>query len=344
MRWKARSQVVRLSIILTKRGIAVNVLITSSGRRISLLQAFKVATEKRGGKVYAGDIDSLAPTLFFADEAIRLAPIRSTEYIDQLLRVVRDHSIHIIVPTIDTELPVLAENVARFQEIGCLPLISAPYLIKVCGDKASTIQVFSEAGFEVPRSWLPEQLPPFDQLPTTLYIKPREGSASRHVYKIHRDHLSSFIQIVPNPIIQEELKGKEITVDALLDLQGRPLHYVPRFRIKTVGGESVEGVTIALSDRQHEWIIGLLRAVGIMGGAGPMTIQVFVEREEMTLSEINPRFGGGFPLGFAAGANYPEWIMEMAEGKTLEPKLGCYEAGVFMSRYNTEIITREPLW
>lgn len=322
----------------------MNVLITSAGRRTSLTKAFGLAVHACGGVLSAGDMDPLAPALQFADETICLVPVSDPDYVDRLSDIVESRSIKLIVPTIDTELMKLAVNAPRFAEIGCRVLVSGPEFVSICSDKASTIKAFGSRGFDVPVSWLPHELEAVHELPAELFIKPRDGSASRNAFKITREQVNHFVSIVPNPIVQEELLGTEITVDALLDFQGRPLHYVPRERIKTIGGESVQGVTITLSPEQHEWLVALLSAAGDMGASGPLTIQAFNRSNRLTLSEINPRFGGGFPLGYAAGANYPLWIMTLLNGEELLPRLGDYLPDVYMSRYYQEIITFKPSW
>ena len=46
------------------------------------------------------------------------------------------------------------------------------------------------------------------------------------------------------------------------------------------------------------------------GAKGPITLQCFVNGNDITFIEINPRFGGGVPLSIKAGANYPKWILQ----------------------------------
>lgn len=322
--------------------ITMNVLITSAGRRTSLLSHFQQAAGKRAGKVYAGDMDPLAPALYLADEAVRLPRVTTDEYIPFLLDFVQQHDIKLVVPTIDTELAVFAENAERFSDIGCRLLISSPELVSACRDKWNTSLVFSDKGIRVPRSWLPEDMSSAD-LPDKLFLKPRDGSASQDAYPVERRDLDTMLQQVPNAIIQERITGREITIDALIDLEGNPIHYVPRIRVKTVGGESVQGVTIK-EPGLGEWIESLLLVIGKMGGIGPMTLQAFLTGDEFILFEINPRFGGGFPLGHAAGGYYPQWILDMVAGETVPPRLGEYKEGMSMTRSYTEVFTREPKW
>lgn len=319
----------------------MNILITSAGRRTSLLGCFKKAVEPLGGKVHAGDMDGLAPALYLADQSVQLPPVLREDYIPFLLEYVKEHDIKLVVPTIDTELAVFAENRDRFAEQGCRLLISSPELVSACRDKWNTSLVFEEKGVRVPYSWLPDELP--SDLPDHLFIKPRDGSASQDAYAVDKENLATMLQQVPNAIVQERVGGKEITIDAFIDFDGNPIHYVPRIRVKTVGGESVQGVTIKESGL-GEWLESILNIIGEMGGIGPMTLQAFLTGDEFVLFEINPRFGGGFPLGNAAGGTYPQWLVDAVGGATVTPKLGDYTVGLSMTRSYQEVFTQEPKW
>ncbi len=319
-----------------------SILITSAGRRTSLLKAFLDAAHRRRWRVLGGDCDSLAPALYLADEAVRLPKVLSPEYVPALLDLVKQHDIRLIVPTIDTELPVLARNREQFTAAGCVALVSSSRLIKIAGDKDLTVKAYADAGIETPRSWLPDETPA-SELPAQLFVKPRDGSASQNAFAIKRSQLVSTLQQVPNAIIQEKLDGPEITIDALLDLDGRPVHFVPRIRIRTMAGESIQGVTIC-DDALRPWVVRVLEVTASLGGRGPQTLQAFLTRRGPVLSEVNPRFGGGFPLTQAAGGHYPEWILQNLDHVTLTPSFGQYRKNLFMTRYYQEHFTEQPLW
>jgi carbamoyl-phosphate synthase large subunit len=132
-------------------------------------------------------------------------------------------------------------------------------------------------------------------------------------------------------------------VDALLDFSGRPLHYVPRLRLRAVGGESIQGATLPDAE-MGSWIRGVLGTISALGGQGPITLQAFLPKSGPVFSEINPRFGGGYPLTLAAGGDYPEWLLQLLEGREVLPRLGEYRHPLYMTRSYTEIFTEAPLW
>lgn len=321
----------------------MNVFIIAAGRRTSLVRAFAADIHERGGFLYAGDVDGLAPALEFADVAIQTLRTDEAGYLDHLLETVSKHEIALIIPTIDADLPILAAAATDFLERGCRVAASTPDFVSTTLDKHRTGIAFGGAGIHVPWTWLP-RLGTMDLLPADLFVKPRSGSASQDTFRITQRDLPPVLALQTDPLVQELLTGPEITIDALLDLSGVPIHYVPRLRIRTLAGESVQGVTIAHDPAIEDWIQRLLQICSILGAAGPLTIQAFLTPSGPVLSEINPRFGGGFPLAMKAGAAYPAWLLDMAAGQTICPRLGDYEAGLYMTRYHVEHFTRQPRW
>lgn len=321
----------------------LNVLITAAGRRTSLVHSFVEEAHKRGGRVLASDVDPLAPALLLADEALRIPWTNDPDYLARLLDTVERHTIGLVIPTIDTDLPTLAANQSAFAAQGCRVAVSADSFVAVMQDKHDSGLAFGAAGFRVPLSWLPP-LGSTVALPSRVLVKPRQGSASQHVYAVARSELDSVLRLVPNPIIQELLSGPEITIDALLDFEGRPIHYVPRRRIRTLAGESVQGVTLDHDPALEDWIEDVLEHCSALGAVGPLTIQAFLTPVGPTLSEVNPRFGGGFPLALAAGGAYPAWLLDMTAGRAIPPRLRDYEPGLYMTRFHVEHFTRRLRW
>lgn len=308
----------------------MRVLISSAGRRTSLVAAFRKAVSDLGGMVIATDVDPLAPALLMADRAQVVPRLGDHSFQSRFLDICTTLEVDLVVPTIDTELPLLASMASNLAEAGTTVLVSDAGLIEITADKRKTEKVFGDHGIRTPRSWGPGEYSP-GELPERLFVKPLRGSSSMHTYSIDSGSLDAFLAVVPDPIIQEHIDAPELTVDALLDLEGNVIHFVPRVRLKTVGGESVQGVTMP-DEPIRSWLLKVLEVVSIHGGRGPITIQLFLTEGEPTLVEVNPRFGGGFPLTARAGGDYPGWIVRMLGGEKLEPRLGEYEKGLFMSR------------
>lgn len=322
--------------------MATNVLISSAGRRVSLLKSFASVVHPSGGRVLASDASSLAPALYHSDGAVQLPRIEADDYLAQLLLAVEKHQIDLLVPTIDTELSLLAEHRDEFLARGCTPLVSSPDVVAASADKARTQSFMRRHGIAVPRGWGPDEIEGAD-LPPKLFVKPRDGSSSMHCHEATVESLDEVLRSVPNPIIQEFVTGPEITIDALLDLSGRPIHCVPRLRLRTSAGESIQGVTIDDGDLRP-WLLTALEALAGAGAIGPITLQAFLTDDGPVLIEVNPRFGGGFPLTDAAGGCYPRLLVDMLEKRPVEPAFGDYQRDLHMTRYYAETFTTSPLW
>lgn len=312
----------------------MNVLLTSAGRRTTLLQQFQSCVQETGGRVWAGDHDPLAPTLQEADEHLVLPSIDDPDYRPVLLDHVQRHDIDLVVPLVDPDLDALAEARGSFAAEGCRVLVSDQALLEVALDKWATIRHFSDRGIQTPASWRPE-FSSRDEWPDPVFIKPRQGSASKAARRVPHDELTPVLTTLEDPLLQEVIEAPEMTVDALFDLDGTLLHYVPRLRLRTMAGESIQGRTLPDADVEL-WLRPVLREVGTLGAYGPITLQAFLTEPEPTLSEINPRFGGGFPLAYAAGGHYPDWIVQMCTGGSVESRLGAYTEELCMTRAYTE--------
>jgi carbamoyl-phosphate synthase large subunit len=319
-----------------------NVLVTAAGRRTSLVRAFVDASAERGGLTYAADVDALAPSLFLAEGAVRLSPSNDPRYVDRLLEIVAGLRIRLLVPTIDPDLPILSGSRQRLEEAGCMVAVSNEAFVSITADKLATVTAFRSHGVDVPATWLPGT--DRSELPERVFLKPSRGSASKDTYVVDRSDLDRLLPMIDGPILQEVLDGPEITIDALLDFGGRPIHFVPRRRIRTLAGESIQGVTLEHDVEFEAWITALLHLCGELGAAGPLTLQAFQTGRGPVLSEINARFGGGFPLGLAAGGLYPAWLLDLAAGIEVPSRLGEYEPGLYMTRHHVEILIRSPKW
>lgn len=319
----------------------MRVLLTSSGRRVSLLRAFKraVSTEP-GGKVFAADLDPTAPTLLTADNAYVLPPIDSECYLTELMHVCVHERVNVVVPLIDPELLVLANAKARFLSAGVVLAVSDLECVRVANDKLLTYQCFSDLGVpSVSTITVDEAVEALDvgSLRFPVVVKPRDGSAGKAVSICKNQfELRCAAVRVPNPIVQEFIEGVEVTIDVLGDGRGSMLGLVPRKRLKVRAGEVERGVTVddALFRRWVELIVKSLKPFG------PINIQCFVNERGVKFSELNARFGGGYPLADAAGARFPEMLLELARGRVPPARIGQYERGLVMTRFDEAFFIR----
>src|SRR3954451_23050141 len=139
-------------------------------------------------------------------------------------------------------------------------------------------------------------------------------------------------------MVQAVCRGEEFSIDVFCDLDSRCLAAIPRTMIESKGGESIKGMTI----KDPELVEFGARVADTLGIIGPANIQCFREPSgELQVTDVNPRFGGGFPLPTAAGSRYPEMALALAEGESLEPRFGDFREGVVMTRFFSQVILEE---
>ena len=299
------------------------VLFTCAGQRVDIVTAFG---EARAYTV-AADLNPLAPALYHADRRIIPPPVVDPDYVSALQQVVAEEGIRLIVPLADQDQGVLA---SRRDELDALVLLPDADVVETTSDKYLAHCFFVENGFASPRTWLPDEVPAGPTFP--VLVKPRQGFGSRNIFRARdRAELDFFLGYTQVPsMVQEVCGGEEFSIDVLCDLDGRCLNAIPRTMIESKGGETIKGMTI------RDWeLIEYSRLVAeALGIKGPATIQCFREaRGRLPLTDVNTRFGGGFPLPRTAGGRYPELALALAAGERPEPRLGEFREGVVMTRF-----------
>ena len=318
-----------------------NILFTSVGRRVSLVRHFrKVLSDLQlEGKLVGADMSLSAPAMHVVDRRYQVYRVTNEDYIPQLLDICEREDINLLVPLIDTELLVLAENKEKLQEMGTTVLISDPDVIQIAMDKYNTHRFLSENGFATPEVLNVDEALARDDIEYPLVMKPAKGSASIGVTKIEsKEDLEFFSGKIKNPILEERLDGCEYTLDVLVDFDSQVRCVVPRKRLEVRAGEVSKGMTV--KDKRII-MIGKRVVEALKGALGPITVQGFLtSNDEFKLTEINPRFGGGHPLAIEAGADYPRWIIAMMLGRAPKISLDGWEDGVVMLRYDEAVFVR----
>ena len=175
-----------------------------------------------------------------------------------------------------------------------------------------------------------------------LWRRPLVGDGTTAVGLYRADNqteLDFFLRYTTaDSMVQAVCLGEEFSIDVFCDLDGHCLAAVPRTMIESKGGESIKGMTI----KDADLIAFGVRVSEALRIIGPANVQCFREPDgELQVTDVNPRFGGGFPLPTAAGSRYPELALALAAGEQLEPRLGDFRAGVVMTRFFSEVILEE---
>ena len=301
-----------------------NILITSAGRRVSLVKEFKLAATEidAGIKVFTTDMaPSLASACHVSDGYFKVSNATAEGYIDELFEICKANDIGVVIPTIDTCLPVLAHNRQHFEDLGIHIIISTPDFIDICCNKNKTFDFFAENDIRCPK------LIDINNPEFPMFAKPVNGSSSIGIHTImSEDDLSESVKNDHRLLFMEYIDKndyKEFTVDMYYGRDNHVKCIVPRERIEVRGGEVSKGIT------RKNYLVDYIKE----------RFEIFRELDNDVVGiEMNPRFGGGYPLSYHAGANFPLMLMrEYLKGESLNYSDNWHD-NKLMLRYDAEVI------
>lgn len=306
---------------------------------MALLDLFRRALRGLGlrGEVMAADMSRLSSAFHAADRAFEVPPCTDPAFVPRLVDLCRDARVALVVPTIDPELGVYARSREVFREIGTTVAISSPEVIEIAEDKVRTHDWLRGNGFPTVRqTGVEAALAEGWTFP--LLAKPRRGSAARGVTVVRDRAQLRAVTRGDDYVVQSIAPGNEYTIDVLADRDGRALCAVPRRRFEVRAGEVSKGMTVR-SETLEDLACRVCEA--LPGAYGPVTVQVFRDEStgETNVIEINPRFGGGFPLSWQAGAPYPVWLIEETLGRPSTAGRNGWADGTVMLRYDEAVFT-----
>ena len=318
------------------------VLVSSAGRRVELLRGFRDALAAAGleGRVLAADRSWYSSAFHEADEGLLVPSCDEDAFVPAVLDLCGKHAVDLIVPTIDPELPVYAAARERFAGAGVTVAVSGPEAVTISADKVRThawlvetgLPTVRQAGVDVVRADPPGW-------PFPLVVKPRFGSAGIGVAVVHDAAELDVAARAGEVVVQEVARGREHTIDLLVDRAGRCVSAVPRRRLEVRAGEVSKAVTVRSSALED---VAARVAERLPGAYGPLTVQVFSDEDGgLAVIEVNARFGGGFPLAREAGADHPRWLVEEVAGLTSTADRGAWRPGLVMLRYDAAVFVDE---
>lgn len=316
----------------------MNILFTCAGRRTYLLKYFKAQLDK-GDLIIATDMQLSAPALQVADIKLQVPAVYDPGYIDQTLAICQEHHVDALISLNDLELPILAEAKNRFQAAGVTAIVSDPAVIDICFDKYKTAQWVESIGLKSPKTFvsLTAAKSALDkgEIAFPLFLKPRWGSGSIGLETVSdMDELDMVYRLLMKKIkqtilstasvggeyilIQEKLTGNEYGLDVMNDLSGNNLAVSVKHKLAMRAGETDKAVTVDLP---------VVREIGQRIGkelkhVANLDVDIMQRANgDYCVLELNPRFGGGFPFSYEAGANLPKAIIAWLGGHSIDPSI-----------------------
>lgn len=311
----------------------MNILILSAGTRNKIVQYFRQTID---GKVVATDMQLTAPAIYEADTYYQVPRITTPGYIDIILDICKKEEINAVLSLIDPELNLLAENIAKFENIGVQVIGSNFALCERALDKMQMYQWLREHGYPCARSYDDMQTFCIDQqkglIDFPVFVKPVRGSASIAINKVED---MDTLRLLWNHgdgelMIQELLDGQEIGADVYIDMiSSQVVSIFTKKKLLMRAGETDKAVSFK-DQRLFDFIENF---VDESGWKGQIDIDIFDVNGIYYISEVNPRFGGGYPHAYMCGVNHMKLIENNVNGIVNQPHIGDYEEGLYMMKY-----------
>jgi len=313
---------------------STTVLFTCVGRRNYLVDYFRAVA---GVRVVGADMDINAPAMAACDARHVVPAVADPQYIEALLEVCHRESVDLVVSLNDHELPVLARARERIESTGARLLVSATPVIDRCFDKRESARWLASLGIETPLTLTDPAAAnaalDAGELAFPLIVKPRWGSASAAVHRVHdAQELAQAFGLVSSQcrregglppgaldpehttLIQACARGAEFGIDVLNDFDGRTHGVYAKQKLGMRAGETDRA---CLRDRPE--LVALGERLGReLGHLGNLDCDVFVDGETLSVLELNPRFGGGYPFSHRAGADFPAAIIGWLRGESVD--------------------------
>ena len=315
-----------------------NILILSAGTRNKVIQYFKKELEEKG-RVIATDMSELAPAVYEADKFYKVPRMTDEGYIDVIIEICRKEKVDGILSLIDPELSLLAKNKEKFEAIGTTIIGSDYDVCELSLDKIKMYEFCVNHGFKAAKSW--NSVSDFksallaNEVTFPVFVKPQCGSASIAISKVYDmetvellfDHAKEGEQLM----IQEFLNGQELGVDVYIDMiSGKVVSIFAKKKIVMRAGETDKSVSF-----KDEKLFALVKEfVYAANYRGQIDIDIFDIDGEYYISEVNPRFGGGYPHAYECGCNHMRLIVNNLLKQENIPVIGNYDVGVYMMKYN----------
>jgi carbamoyl-phosphate synthase large subunit len=314
---------------------SMNILILSCGTRNKIIQYFKNELGNKG-QVMATDCSELAPALYDADKHFIVPRMNTEDYLEIILDICRENNIKAVLSLIDPELSLLAKNKDKFLEVGTLPIVSDYNTVEMCFDKYNFYNFLINNNFKTIKSYIDKELFFGDVrdgvIEYPVFIKPVKGSASINISKVtSKEEVDILFDRYDNLMIQEFMDGIEYGADVYIDMiSEKPIAIFTKEKIKMRAGETDKSVSV-----KDEKLFNLIEKFAKKAGfKGIIDMDIFKVNDEYYISEVNPRFGGGYPHAYECGVNVPKMVINNIEDNENHDQTGQYESDVYMMKFN----------
>lgn len=313
----------------------MNILVLSAGTRNKIVQYFKKELEGKG-TIIATDMSELAPAIYEADKYYIVPRMSDSGYLDVIINICKKESVDGVLSLIDPELSLLAENESKFAEVGTRVIGSSYELCEMALDKFRMYEWLVQHEYKCAKSYMDKDVFYKDLedgvIRFPVFVKPARGSASISISKVYdKETVDLLFAHEDGLMIQEFLRGQEIGADVYIDMiSGEVVSVFTKKKLKMRAGETDK----AVSFKDERLFVLIDKFVKEAGYRGQIDIDIFEIDGEYYISEVNPRFGGGYPHAYEAGCNHMALIVKNLDEQVNDINVGNYDNDICMMKYN----------
>lgn len=312
----------------------MNLLILSCGTRDKVVQYFRKAFGEEG-RVICTDCSPYAPALYEADAHYIVPRITEPGYLEVVYDICRKESITGVLSLIDPELSLIAAHKDQFAALGVTVVGSDYALCERTLNKWELYCWMKEHQYPCVKTYV--SLEDFDkalgqgEIAFPVFVKPMKGSASIQIAKAEDRETATFLfSHGEEMIIQEYMTGQEIGADVYIDLiSGEVVSIFTKKKLVMRAGETDKAISFFDANLNSQ----ITQFVRENGFAGQIDIDLFEQGGVYYFSEVNPRFGGGYPHAYACGVDHMTLIKKNLQGITNPVRTTPYPENQVMMKY-----------
>lgn len=336
------------------------VVISSAGRRLYLIDWFREAFEALGidGRVVVAENDATSSSASYGDVARRLPKYTDSDYGPELLRLADELDAKIFISLNDYELMhihVDSRLADSLRQRGVLVPGVSPAWQTGCADKLQMARLLDSVGVPTPATVTGGDEAGIADLASRadeFVVKHRFGSGSSGLELVRASQINQAVtrSLLSAPdaggrvptaddvVVQPKLPGLEHGVDIVASLRDRGSlsAVLARRKIRMRSGETDKAITV---DRAP-----FMRASEMIARAAELTglidVDMFLDDAgRVSVIDINPRFGGGYPFVHLAGANVPLYYLAQALDLDVDQDWNRYDTDVVSAKYESIRVT-----
>lgn len=300
----------------------MKVLISGIGKRNVLIRLLKSVSPKFGIELIGADASDIPPARFEVDRFFSIPHAREQSFTEKYLAKIKELEIDVCMTLVDPEIPLLGDIEEKSLVRAFHP---TRYVSLICEDK---YQFFCEAE-KVGISTLKTFLTPPDTLP--FIRKDRWGSSASgfavYTEKIISEDFNEFGKFIYQPYCA----GRHFCIDLYVSYySGKLIDLCIKEVLEKKNGESF----LLKSVKSKEIVFFVERVCRWLPFRGIINFDIYEERGELKIMEINCRIGGNYPASHAFGCDLLSLLCsEISNSAPCTPKYSDYEPDQLVAKY-----------